>query len=253
MKENCLYVLQHINSGLIKIGVTGNWKSRSSQLCVGSKCNAIMVVACEDNYHEESKLHCDYDQQRIPQTEWFELSNKQIETLLKRVAMLGEQIEWRPKDVKPKPKRQPRKPTPTYTEDQLRHWEARLIELPFVSVVDVYADAVVFYGLELQYYWDEWHLMVIGAIGFNRSGVTKYEYGFRYGQYHCLDKTIKYEDEKEFFEDLSFAARKAYESNSNRILMKPGTKIERPTGEPLDWWGRGKSHVDLGRYLSQAS
>ena len=226
MQQECLYVIQHNSSGLVKIGVTGNWQSRSKQLYVGLRCQALIVVACDDNYYEENELHCDYDEQRIPRTEWFHLNKRQTKVLIKRVSALGEEIKWRPGDVKPKVKRRPRpEPDPInyFSEKEVARLKAKLLALPFVTVVEAYVDHIFVYGREVvPSYFSELKPICIGEI-YATAGLPRFEHCFT--EKKQIGTRFATEDENEFFETFQMAAEWAYEDTRDRLLMSPGFKV----------------------------
>lgn len=77
-----VYVMTHTNApGLHKIGLTRNPQRREQQLG-GEDCRVIARVLVNDPEGLEEALHCVYDDVRIPQSEWFNLSPEQVETVL---------------------------------------------------------------------------------------------------------------------------------------------------------------------------
>ncbi|MDA9867991.1 GIY-YIG nuclease family protein [Synechococcus sp. AH-224-I15] len=100
---NILYVIRHCSSGMVKIGITSDWKTRSAALEVAKKCDTLKVVACEEGRvyrHHEWKLHRYFRAKRVPGTEWFHLSDRQIDELLAVVATFGSEVTWRPRECK---------------------------------------------------------------------------------------------------------------------------------------------------------
>lgn len=96
---NCLYLIKDNKTGLVKIGITSQWTKRAQTLHVDRKTTAILVVKVENNREHERLLHEQYAHQRLPATEWFSLTDFQIENLTRKVKKLGEAII----DNSPKP------------------------------------------------------------------------------------------------------------------------------------------------------
>ena len=72
----CVYLIKHNQSGLYKIGMTKNWDSRSKQLKVGSSTSKIKLVSCRNSEKWEKVLHAMFKHKRIPQSEWFQITEQ---------------------------------------------------------------------------------------------------------------------------------------------------------------------------------
>ncbi|MCP9911628.1 GIY-YIG nuclease family protein [Cyanobium sp. BA20m-p-22] len=87
MPHKVVYVIRHLDTGLHKIGITNNWTRRKRELEVGRKTSPVHVVRVNDARQIESFLHRRFHANRMPQSEWFNLSAEQLEfartTLLK--------------------------------------------------------------------------------------------------------------------------------------------------------------------------
>ena len=73
--EGYVYVIQDINSGLYKIGITIDPDRRLKELGVG---NSSILISCEyyPNARDiEKNAHKRYSEFRLPQTEYFKLDN----------------------------------------------------------------------------------------------------------------------------------------------------------------------------------
>ena len=57
---DCVYLICHRASGLVKIGTTSDWPARAHALKVAHKCDALLVVACPNAFNEEQRLHAQY-------------------------------------------------------------------------------------------------------------------------------------------------------------------------------------------------
>lgn len=78
-----VYLISSIhNPLLVKIGRTKNWSKRRSQLKVGRKAVEELVVECNDMCLLEKQFHENYQEYRLPGTEWFLLPYEQAKTEL---------------------------------------------------------------------------------------------------------------------------------------------------------------------------
>jgi len=72
-----VYLLQD-HKGVYKIGITDNPKRRFKELEVGIKAKCIGYWSCDDYKEIEKHLHLMFNSERIPQCEWFHLSQVQM-------------------------------------------------------------------------------------------------------------------------------------------------------------------------------
>jgi Meiotically up-regulated gene 113 len=90
MTNECVYVIRDDATGLHKIGMTANWARRSKELQVGKTTTAVRLVRCPDAMKWERVLHAQFKHKRIPQSEWFRVTEEEVMPkvlwLLKRVA-----------------------------------------------------------------------------------------------------------------------------------------------------------------------
>ena len=91
--SEALYVIRHRSSGLVKIGITNDWLSRSTALLVSVKCDALKVVACQSSFIHERRLHHAFKDFRLPQSEWFHLDEEKTQSLIVYVGDLGPEID----------------------------------------------------------------------------------------------------------------------------------------------------------------
>jgi hypothetical protein len=83
---NVVYVIQNKHvPNQFKIGITGNWQQRAKQLKVGVLTNEIHVGYVVHNHQLEKQLHKRYAQHRLPQSEWFHLSDEQVANVIKTI------------------------------------------------------------------------------------------------------------------------------------------------------------------------
>lgn len=88
--DGFVYVIRHITSGMIKIGITSNWPRRAEELRVGETTEPVMLIWSEDKLTVEQGLHAEFDTQRLPQSEWFHLIDTQRQRLLDLLMRQGE-------------------------------------------------------------------------------------------------------------------------------------------------------------------
>ena len=62
-------LIRHRGSDLIKIGITSDWTSMAYALKVEHKCDALLVVACHNAFQEEQRLHAQFGEDRLSQSE----------------------------------------------------------------------------------------------------------------------------------------------------------------------------------------
>ncbi|GCE65885.1 hypothetical protein OMCYN_01831 [cyanobiont of Ornithocercus magnificus] len=77
-KEGTIYLVWYPGSDIHKIGITLNWSRRSTQLGVGTKVRTILVRKVLYPGRLEQGLHSRFRAERIPQSEWFSLSKRQV-------------------------------------------------------------------------------------------------------------------------------------------------------------------------------
>ena len=91
-----VFLIRHANSGLIKIGVTDDWTATAYALKADHNFDVLLVVACGNALEEAERLHVQFGEHRLPESEWFYLEPPQVDALLAAVSVLGEEIKWRP-------------------------------------------------------------------------------------------------------------------------------------------------------------
>jgi len=73
------YVLQHRETGLIKIGCSQNWKARQTALKVGSEQCHLLALWQDDEFRErERELQTKLAEYRLPGSEWFFCTSAQV-------------------------------------------------------------------------------------------------------------------------------------------------------------------------------
>ena len=86
-----VYVKAHKNSrGLHKIGLTRRPEQREQQLG-GDDCRVVARVLVNDPEALEDALHRQYDDVRLPQSEWFNLTPEQLRAVLEELVKAHEQ------------------------------------------------------------------------------------------------------------------------------------------------------------------
>ena len=86
---NCLYLIKDNRTGLIKIGITSQWRKRAQTLHIDRKTSAILVIETENNKEHERLLHTKYAEYRLPGTEWFSLGEFLVAQLIGEVKKIG--------------------------------------------------------------------------------------------------------------------------------------------------------------------
>ena len=79
-----LYVIEHVDSGMTKIGITGDWFSRSRALKLHEKTRLVGLFEPGDMQEAEKELHALFRKNRLPGSEYFSLTKAQQEELLAR-------------------------------------------------------------------------------------------------------------------------------------------------------------------------
>jgi hypothetical protein len=77
-----VYLIRCSQTGLFKIGMTGDWARRSKQLQVGEKVEAIARAWTFRPKDVEKVLHENFKTVRLPQSEWFKLSDHQAQLVV---------------------------------------------------------------------------------------------------------------------------------------------------------------------------
>ena len=82
VRKGYLYLLKNLILGGYKIGITTAPKSRFKQLSVGTK--AELIGYWEHNAYRELEkyFHKLYAEHRVPQSEWFDLSQDHIQSVI---------------------------------------------------------------------------------------------------------------------------------------------------------------------------
>ena len=80
--QNIIYAIQHIDSGMTKIGITCQWNSRCKSLKVGEKTKLLGLFQSDELAEAEKELHDTFKEWRLPGSEYFNFNKKQIKELL---------------------------------------------------------------------------------------------------------------------------------------------------------------------------
>lgn len=92
-RYSILYVIAHAAASLHKIGITNNWERRKQELGVGAVTRAVHVVRVTDARKLEAFLHRRFSNSRLPQSEWFQLSDDDL--IFLRSAILKAKDDYR--------------------------------------------------------------------------------------------------------------------------------------------------------------
>ena len=82
INEDVLYVIRHDATKTVKIGITGNWDSRSKNLKIGEKTSLIALYNCPCIIDAEKKLHDTLREWRLPGSEYFNLKASNLQKLV---------------------------------------------------------------------------------------------------------------------------------------------------------------------------
>ena len=89
VRPGYLYLLKNNILGGYKIGITTNPSARFKALQVGTKAT-LFGYWQTDAYRElEKHLHKQYAAQRVPQSEWFNLTEEEIRSVIQDVSSIG--------------------------------------------------------------------------------------------------------------------------------------------------------------------
>lgn len=87
--QECVYLIRDNETGLHKIGITGNWARRSRELQVGRGSTAVQLVPCAEAKKWERVLHAQFRHKRLPQSEWFRITEEEA---LPKMQWLAQQL-----------------------------------------------------------------------------------------------------------------------------------------------------------------
>ena len=77
-----VYIIKSTLLGGYKIGITNCIERRMKQLEVGKKATKVAVFSCDHSRLLEKTLHKQYDEYRIPQSEWFDLTDQHLSDVI---------------------------------------------------------------------------------------------------------------------------------------------------------------------------
>jgi len=99
IKPGYVYLLENLLLGGYKIGITTNPTQRFKSLKVGAK-SKVLAYWKSPHYREIEKfLHAKFKEERIPQAEWFALSDDQIQEIIDKMNPCTE-LQFLDKDLK---------------------------------------------------------------------------------------------------------------------------------------------------------
>jgi len=83
-----IYVISD-GAGMYKIGITMNWSRRSRELEVGSKTIEVLTANVKHPGRLEKAIHAHFSNRRLPQSEWFKLSNSELKLIINVITEKG--------------------------------------------------------------------------------------------------------------------------------------------------------------------
>ena len=91
IKTGYIYFLKSTLLGGYKIGITTSPTSRFKALAVGTKAKLLGYWKLDAYRELEKQLHKEYATQRVPQSEWFDLSCEQVREVIQKIASISDQ------------------------------------------------------------------------------------------------------------------------------------------------------------------
>ena len=88
-----VYVIKSIQGDIYKVGFTRNWSRRRKELEIGTKTKEVRVFPTRDAYEVEKSIHRRWDWKRLPQSEWFALSDEEVGKLIKSIEITCQQAQ----------------------------------------------------------------------------------------------------------------------------------------------------------------
>ena len=89
VKTGYLYLLKNNILGGYKIGITTAPKSRFKALAVGTKATLIGYWQLDAYRELEKQLHKEYSDVRVPQSEWFNLTDLDVRDVIQKVTSIA--------------------------------------------------------------------------------------------------------------------------------------------------------------------
>lgn len=87
-----LYFIEHIETKMIKIGITSNWSSRLTALKTGKLTKVIAIFECDDIRTAEQNMHEKAKKYRLPGSEYFFLPKELLTQLLQECSKIHKDI-----------------------------------------------------------------------------------------------------------------------------------------------------------------
>ena len=99
IKPGYVYLLENLLLGGYKIGITTNPTQRFKTLKVGTKAK-VLAYWKSPHYREiERHLHSKFKEERIPQAEWFALTDDQVQEIIDKISPCTE-LQFLDKELK---------------------------------------------------------------------------------------------------------------------------------------------------------
>ena len=91
IKTGYIYFLRSTLLGGYKIGITTSPQSRFKALAVGTKAKLLGYWKLDAYRELEKQLHKEYSNERVPQSEWFDLNCSQVREVIQKIASVSQQ------------------------------------------------------------------------------------------------------------------------------------------------------------------
>lgn len=89
IKTGYVYLIKSLLLGGYKIGITTSPQSRFKALAIGTKAELIGYWSLDAYRELEKQLHAEYRAERVPQSEWFDLTASQVETVIQDITSIA--------------------------------------------------------------------------------------------------------------------------------------------------------------------
>ena len=80
--KDVLYLIQHKKTKTVKIGITSQWHNRSKVLRIGTDTELLKLFQTCDVKETETELHHKFKKYRLPGSEYFAITQRQIQSLI---------------------------------------------------------------------------------------------------------------------------------------------------------------------------
>ena len=90
--KDVLYLIQHKKTKTVKIGITSQWHNRSKVLRIGTDTELLKLFQTCDVKETETELHHKFKKYRLPGSEYFAITHRQIQSLITQLNQQSEDV-----------------------------------------------------------------------------------------------------------------------------------------------------------------